>query len=83
MSGRRANVDRELYASALADASDWQTSILESHDGGLDSRHGYYPGCCKPGARCEQYKAEERLLARYAAARARLRNTATSQNRKD
>lgn len=73
MSPPRVSVDRELYWSALVNASAWQQSILDTHDEGWESHHGPTVAHCKPGARCEQYKIEAALLARYAAAQSRLR----------
>lgn len=69
----RVSVDRGLYWSALVNAIAWQQSILDTHDPGWESHHGPVQGCCQPGARCEQYKTEAALLARYTAAQTRLR----------
>lgn len=70
MPGERVRVSRALYASALADAIDWQESLLDAqnHDATL-------PGgrrCCTPGARCEEYLETAALLARYRHARSAL-----------
>ncbi len=62
----RISVSRSLYISALADAIDWQESLLETHDPDGAS----VISCCRPGARCQQYKDDAARLRRYRQARA-------------
>lgn len=80
MNVERVSVDRGLYALALTDAIAWQASILESHDPPYDLAA---PGCCKPGNRCEQYRKEAHLLARYTAAQNRLRRSSLLRIRRE
>ena len=70
MSADRFNADRGLYIEALYDAISWQESILVTHDPSVSNP---VSSCCKPGARCEQYKIEAAKLARYRVALTRAR----------
>lgn len=75
MAGDRIRVSRSLYLSALADAIDWQASLLASQR--HDPEYPGGPSCCTPKARCATYRETAGLLARYRQARAAL--TASAQ----
>lgn len=63
MTDDRIRVSRSLYVSALADAIDWQASLLESQNHDDEMPGGVR--CCTPKARCETYRETAALLARY------------------
>lgn len=58
---QQIRVSRELYARALHDASDWQSSILDTHNPVM----GAVTSCCAPGSRCATYELERQWLIRY------------------
>jgi hypothetical protein len=62
----RSYVQTDLYRQALRDAIAWQLSILETHD--PDRGNQGLSSCCKPGARCEDYRREWDRLGRYRSA---------------
>jgi hypothetical protein len=62
-------VSTRLYWAALADAIDWQQSLLDSH------RQGVRPHCTKTNP-CGAAEVAARQLARYKAAQAALRRPA-------
>lgn len=70
-------ISKVLLAAALADAADWQESLLAAHDPQL----GAVISCCKPGARCGDYVHGAELLARYRGTQRRLRHTRRSRTR--